>query len=133
MLFRSTFHIQVAENPPRLIEKLHKSGISASICLNPETPVDAIRNVAPLCDMVLVMTVHPGFGAQKFIDDAAKKVIEIRKIVGSNIRIEVDGGIDATTAPIVIGYGADTLVVGNAIFGKKDRTAAINDIRNSVR
>ena len=128
-----TFHIEVAENPPRLIEKLHKSGISASICLNPETPVDAIRNVAPLCDMVLVMTVHPGFGAQKFIDAAAKKVIEIRKIVGSNIRIEVDGGIDATTAPIVIGYGADTLVVGNAIFGKKDRTAAINDIRNSVR
>ena len=128
-----TFHIEVAKNPPQLIERLHKHGISASICLNPETPVETIKNVAPLCDMVLVMTVHPGFGAQKFIHDAAKKVIEVRKIVGPNIRVEVDGGIDATTTPIVVGYGADTLVAGNAIFGKKDRAAAINEIRNSVK
>ena len=127
-----TFHIEVAKNPPKLVDKLHKLGISASICLNPETPVEAIKNVAPLCDMVLVMTVHPGFGAQKFIADAAKKVIEVRKIVGPNIRVEVDGGIDATTTPIVVGYGADTLVAGNAIFGQKDRTAAINAIRNSI-
>ncbi len=116
-----------------MIDKLHKHGISASICLNPETPVESIKDVAPLCDMVLVMTVHPGFGAQKFIHDAAKKVVEVRKIVGPNIRVEVDGGIDATTTPIVVGYGADTLVAGNAIFGKKDRTAAINEIRNSIK
>ncbi len=128
-----TFHIEVAKNPQRLIEKLHKHGISASICLNPETPVETIKNVAPLCDMVLVMTVHPGFGAQKFIHEAAKKVVEVRKIVGPNIRVEVDGGIDATTTPIVVGYGADTLVAGNAIFGKKDRAAAINEIRNSIK
>jgi ribulose-phosphate 3-epimerase len=128
-----TFHIEVAKKPQQLIDRLHKLGISASICLNPETPVDAIKNVAPLCDMVLVMTVHPGFGAQKFIHDAAKKIIDIRKIVGPNIRIEVDGGIDSTTTPIVVGYGADTLVAGNAIFGQKDRTAAINAIRNSIK
>lgn len=128
-----TFHIEVAKNPPQLIDRLHKQGISASICLNPETPVETIKNAAPLCDMVLVMTVHPGFGAQKFIHDAAKKVIEVRKIVGPNIRVEVDGGIDVTTTPIVVGYGADTLVAGNAIFGKKDRVAAINKIRSCVK
>ena len=128
-----TFHIEVAKNPHHLIDKLHKFGISASICLNPETPVESIKDVAPLCDMVLVMTVHPGFGAQKFIPEAAKKVIEVRKIVGPNIRVEVDGGIDSTTTPIVVGYGADTLVAGNAIFGKKDRVAAINEIRNSIK
>jgi len=128
-----TFHIEVAKNPPHLIDKLHKHGISASICLNPETPVESIKDVAPLCDMVLVMTVRPGFGAQKFMPDAAKKVIEVRKIVGPHIRVEVDGGIDAATTPIVVGYGADTLVAGNAIFGKKDRTAAINEIRNSIK
>ncbi len=128
-----TFHIEVAKNPHHLIDRLHKHGISASVCLNPDTPVEAIKDIAPLCDMVLVMTVHPGFGAQKFIHSAAEKIIDIRKIVGPDIRIEVDGGIDATTTPIVVGYGADTLVAGNAIFGKKDRAAAINAIRSSIR
>ncbi len=126
-----TFHIEVAEDPPKLIDKLHKLGCSAGLCLNPETPVDSIRAFAPLCDMVLVMTVHPGFGGQKFIPEAAKKVVQIRKIVGPAVRIEVDGGIDPETTPIVVSYGADTLVAGNAIFGKTDRIAAINAIRDA--
>jgi ribulose-phosphate 3-epimerase len=124
-----TFHIEVVDEPEKLIDKLHELGCSAGICLNPETPVEAIKAVAPLCDMVLVMTVHPGFGGQKFIPEAAKKIIQIREIVGPEIRIEVDGGIDPQTAPIVVSYGADTLVAGNAIFSKTDRTAAINAIR----
>ena len=124
-----TFHIEVADEPEKLIDKLHELGCSAGICLNPETPVEAIKAVAPLCDMVLVMTVHPGFGGQKFIPEAAKKIIQIREIVGPEIRIEVDGGIDHQTAPVVVSYGADTLVAGNAIFSKTDRTAAINAIR----
>ena len=126
-----TFHIEVAENPSRLIDKLHKLGCTAGICLNPETPVDSIRDVAPLCDMVLVMTVHPGFGGQEFMPAAAKKISQIRKIVGPDIRIEVDGGIDPQTTPIVVSYGADTLVAGNAIFGQTDRIAAINAIREA--
>jgi len=128
-----TFHIEVAEDPPRLIDQLHKLGCTAGICLNPETPVEAIKNVAPLCDMVLVMTVHPGFGGQEFMPEAAKKIAQIRKIVGPDIRIEVDGGIDTETAPIVVSYGADTLVAGNAIFGQTDRIAAINAIREACR
>ena len=106
--------------------------ITAGITLNPDTPVEAIKDVAPLCDMVLVMTVNPGFGGQSFMPDVAKKIIEVREIVGPNIRVEVDGGIDANITSIVVGYGADTLVVGNAIFGKADRAAAIEAIRKAA-
>ncbi len=126
-----TFHIEAAGEPKELIEKLHDLGCTAGICLNPETPVEAIEAVAPLCEMVLVMTVHPGFGGQSFIPDAAKKIARIREIVGPDIRIEVDGGIDPQTAPTVVSYGADTLVAGNAIFAKSDRVAAINAIREA--
>jgi ribulose-phosphate 3-epimerase len=128
-----TFHIEVVDDPLKIVDKLHKMGCSAGICLNPETPVEAIEPVAKYFDMVLVMTVHPGFGGQKFMPDAAKKIIKVREIVGPNIRVEVDGGIDSKTAPIVVSYGADTLVAGNAIFGQKDRKAAINAICQAYR
>jgi ribulose-phosphate 3-epimerase len=126
-----TFHIEAADGGPGLIDELHTLGATAGICLNPETPVEAIEKIAPLCDMVLVMTVHPGFGGQKFMPNAAKKVTRVREIVGPDIRIEVDGGIDPVTTPTVVSYGADTLVVGNAIFSKPDRVAAVNAIRNA--
>ena len=126
-----TFHIEVEKKPAELIKILHDMGITAGICLNPETPVKAIEKYAPLADMILVMTVHPGFGGQKFIATAAKKIRTIRKIVGQKIRVEVDGGIDVKTAPIVVGYGADTLVAGKAVFGGKNRIAAINALRQS--
>ena len=128
-----TFHIEVADDPRELIDRLHKLGCSAGICLNPETPVEAIEKVGPLCDMVLVMTVHPGFGGQEFMPEAAKKVARVRELVGPDIRIEVDGGIDPQTTPTVVSYGADTLVAGNAIFAKTDRIAAINAIRDACQ
>ena len=124
-----TFHIEAVDKPQVLIDELHELGCTAGICLNPETPVETIEMVAPLCDMVLVMTVHPGFSGQKFMPEAAKKIAEIRGIIGPEIRIEVDGGIDPQTAPIAVSYGADTLVAGQAIFSKSDRIAAINAIR----
>jgi ribulose-phosphate 3-epimerase len=124
-----TFHIEAARDPVKLIETIHAAGCGASITLNPATPVEAIAKVAPLCDMVLVMTVNPGFGAQAFMDDAARKCIRIRQLVGPGVRIQVDGGINKDTAGTVVGYGADTLVAGNAIFAQKDRKAAIDAIR----
>ena len=127
-----TFHIEVVDEPEKLIEKLHELGVSAGICLNPETPVEAVEAVAPLCDMVLVMTVHPGFGGQEFIPEAAKKISRIREIVGTEVRVEVDGGIGPETAGIVVSYGADTLVAGNAIFAKTDRKAAIRAIAEAA-
>jgi ribulose-phosphate 3-epimerase len=126
-----TFHIEVAEKAEDLVDRLHDLGATAGICLNPETPVEAIEKIAPLCDMVLVMTVRPGFGGQKFMAEAAQKVTRVREIVGPDIRIEVDGGIDPNTTPTVVSYGADTLVVGNAIFSKPDRVAAVNAIRDA--
>jgi len=128
-----TFHIEAAHKPKKLIDRLHELGVTAGICLNPETPVDKIEAVAPLCDMVLVMTVHPGFGGQKFMPEAAKKVSKVKEIVGSEIRIEVDGGIDPQTTPLVVSYGADTLVAGRAIFSKSDHAAAINAIREACK
>ena len=126
-----TFHIEVADEPEKMVDRLRELGCTAGITLNPETPVESIRKVAPLCDMVLVMTVHPGFGGQVFIDEAARKAVAIREMVGPDVRIEVDGGIDPETAPIVVSYGADTLVAGNAIFGRPDRSAAIRAIREA--
>ncbi|MFA6176290.1 MAG: ribulose-phosphate 3-epimerase [Phycisphaerae bacterium] len=128
-----TFHIEVVPNPTDFIKKLRDSGVSAGLCLNPETPVSKIEKFAHLADMILVMTVHPGFGGQSFILEAAKKIKPIRQIVGKDIRIEVDGGIDAETAGIVTELGADTLVAGNAIFGKSDRPAAIEAIQKACR
>ena len=128
-----TFHIEAADEPEKLVDKIHKLGCTAGVCLNPDTPVEAIEAIAPLCDMVLVMTVHPGYGAQKFMSEAAKKVIKVREIVGPDIRVEVDGGIDPQTAPLIVSYGADTIVAGNAIFSKSDRIAAIKAIRQAAR
>jgi len=126
-----TFHAEVVDEPEKFIDKLHKLGVTAGICLNPQTPVERIETVAPLCDMVLVMTVQPGFGGQKFMPEAAKKIAQIRELVGPDIRIEVDGGIDPQTTPTVVSYGADTLVAGEAIFSKPDYIAAINAIRDA--
>ena len=128
-----TFHIEVTDEPEKIIDKLHDLGCTAGICLNPGTPVEQIKEVAPLCDMVLVMTVNPGFGAQKFMPEAAKKIIKVRELVGPDIRVEVDGGIDPDTTPTVVSYGADTIVAGNAIFSKADRIAAINAIRAAAK
>jgi len=82
-----TFHIEAAGEPAKLIDRLHELGVTAGISLNPKTPVERIEVVAPLCDMVLVMTVEPGFGAQGFIPEAAKKIIKVREIVGPDIRV----------------------------------------------
>jgi ribulose-phosphate 3-epimerase len=124
-----TFHIETVENPAEFIRTLHDSGVTAGVTLNPGTPAEKIREIAPLCDMILVMTVQPGFGGQSFMADACQKCEVIRRWVGPDVRIEVDGGIEASTIGIARDLGADTFVAGNAIFGKPDRAAAINELR----
>jgi ribulose-phosphate 3-epimerase len=127
-----TFHIETVDDPDDFIKQLRDLGVTVGVTLNPETPVESIETVAPLCEMILVMTVHPGFGGQSFIDDAAKKCIRLRNIVGPDIRIEVDGGIDPDTIALVRDYGADTFVAGNAIFGKANRADAIAALRQAL-
>lgn len=127
-----TFHIETVDNPVEFIAYLRDQGVTVGVTLNPETPVKTIEETARLCDMVLVMTVHPGFGGQSFIDEAAQKCIRIREIVGPDVRVEVDGGIDLETIATVRDYGADTFVAGNAIFGKTDRTQSIAQLRSAL-
>ena len=127
-----TFHIETVADPKAFVKYLRDLGVTVGVTLNPDTPVEAVEAVAPLCDMVLVMTVNPGFGGQSFMDDAAQKCIRLRQIVGPAVRIEVDGGIDPTTVGTVKRYGADTFVAGNAIFGKPDRAAAIAALREAI-
>ena len=127
-----TFHIETVDHPLDLVNDLHKAGVTAGVALNPETDVMRIVDVAPYCELVLVMTVHPGFGGQKFIPEMMHKIRQVREMVGPATRVQVDGGIDAETAPEVVRCGADTLVVGSAIFSKKDRAAAINEVRKAI-
>ncbi len=127
-----TFHIETVQEPLELVEELHKAGVTAGVALNPETDVLHIVDVAPYCEMVLVMTVHPGFGGQQFLPETVAKVRQVRELVGPATRVEVDGGISPETVPQVIDAGADTLVVGTAIFSRSDRAAAIEDLRETV-
>ncbi len=128
-----TFHIETVKDPAQFIKYLRSQGVAVGVTLNPPTPVETIEKVAPLCDMVLIMTVNPGFGAQEFIDEAAKKCRRIRQIVGPTVRIEVDGGINKDTIAIAREYGADTFVAGNAIFAQSDRAAAIKSLSDALR
>jgi ribulose-phosphate 3-epimerase len=128
-----TFHIETVERPLDLVDDLHKAGVTAGVALNPETNVLKIMDVVSYCEMVLVMTVHPGFGGQEFIPAMAEKVRQVRELVGPAIRIEVDGGISPETAPLVVAGGADTLVAGSAIFGQQDRLAAVAELRNAIQ
>ena len=92
-------------------------GAKAGVALNPGTPVEAVEYLLDLCDMVLVMTVNPGFGGQKFIHSQVDKIARLRGMIGDRpIHIQVDGGVDPRTAPIVAKAGADVLVAGSAVF-----------------
>jgi ribulose-phosphate 3-epimerase len=127
-----TFHIETVKDPAEFVKYLRGLGVQVGVTLNPPTAAKTIEKVAPLCDMVLVMTVNPGFGAQAFIDDAAQKCRQVRQMVGPNVRIEVDGGIYADTIARARDYGADTFVAGNAIFGQPDRAAAMKALMDAA-
>jgi ribulose-phosphate 3-epimerase len=103
----------------RVIQQIHESGARASVVLNPHTPAVMIKEILPFVDMVLVMTVNPGYGGQEFIPEMLDKIREIRRMIeaiGRPVDVQVDGGIDTQTVPQVITYGANVLVAGTAIF-----------------
>jgi ribulose-phosphate 3-epimerase len=130
-----TFHIEVTkERAPELVALYRKMGVKkVGISLNPKTPADAIREVLPLVDLVLVMTVHPGFGGQKFMPECLDKIKIIRQWIdasGRDIDLQVDGGINAETGKLVRNAGANLLVAGTAVFLAKNRQQAINELRD---
>ncbi len=123
-----TFHIEVADEPRRVIDHIRKLGARVGITLNPSTPVDDIANAIPEVDMVLIMSVWPGFGGQRFIEASIDKLAACRTMLQPWQRLEVDGGIGPETARQVIRAGADTLVAGSAVFGRPDPVAAMEEI-----
>lgn len=127
-----TFHIETVDRPLDLVNDLHKLGVTAGVALNPETDVMRIVDVAPACELVLIMTVHPGFGGQEFLPETTYKIRQVRELVGPATRVQVDGGISVQTAPEVVRCGADTLVVGSAIFKQSNRAEAINEIHIAI-
>ena len=116
----------------RTVQTIKELGAKAGVAINPATPVDALREILPYIDLVNVMTVEPGFGGQKFIPHSPEKVRRVRAL-SSDVEIEVDGGIDARTAPLVVKAGATVLVAGNSVYGYKGGVAAgIKAIRDAV-
>lgn len=130
-----TIHQEATVHVHRAIHQIKNLGVKAGIALNPATPLCTIETILADVDMVLLMTVNPGFGGQKFIPAVTEKIRQLRKMLEEknlqDIDIEVDGGINATTAKVVCEAGANVLVGGSAIFGEKDRALAISSILQS--
>ena len=116
----------------RTVQTIRELGARPGVAINPGTPVEDLREILPYVDLVNVMTVEPGFGGQKFIPHSPEKIRRVRAL-GSDFEIEVDGGIDARTAPLVVAAGATVLVAGNSVYGFKGGVAAgIKAIRDAV-
>jgi len=110
-------HVEAGPHIHRTLQAIRAQGVKAGVVLNPGTPADAIADVLDLCDLVLVMTVNPGFGGQKFIHSGVEKTRRIRQMIGDRpIHIQIDGGVTPETAPLVAAAGADVLVAGSAVF-----------------
>lgn len=129
-----TVHIETCDDAVAMLRAIGDAGVKAGISLNPETDVSALDGLLGLVDMVLVMSVHPGFGGQSFIESSPAKIaaiVEMCKAEGAAPLIEVDGGIGVATAPLVSAVGADVLVAGSAIFCADDPAAALRSIRDA--
>jgi len=119
-----TFHIEVTDEPAAVVEHVRNLGASVGVCLNPTTPASSIESILSDVDMVLVMSVWPGFGGQKFIADVLPKLTELRSRLRPDQRLELDGGVDRHTIEAAARAGADTFVAGTAVFRAADPVTA---------
>lgn len=131
-----TFHVEATKNAEKVIDLIHACGKKAGVSVKPATPVQKVYPLLEKCELLLVMSVEPGFGGQSYIDSATKKI----KLASDHIKrkrlntlVSVDGGIDARTAPVAAAAGADVLVAGSAVFGKADIAGAIATLRDAVK
>ena len=126
-----TVHAEADDNCAEVLEAIHALGVKAGVSINPETPVEALEPLLPLCDLVLVMTVKPGFGGQTLREDCVAKIPKIREMIaetGRDILIEVDGGVKQSNAAQVIEAGADVLVMGTGLFSADDPKAVVKTV-----
>ena len=132
-----TVHPESTSHIHSVLQQIKKSGIKAGVALNPGTPIEVLENIIDITDLVLVMTVNPGFGGQSFLLSQLAKISKIRSIIDKkkySIDLSVDGGINAKTAALAVDAGANVLVAGTSIFKAKDKTylESINRLRNIV-
>jgi ribulose-phosphate 3-epimerase len=126
-------HYEACVHLHRTIQEIHQAGMKAGVTLNPSTPVSVLEDIIGDVEMVLLMSVNPGFGGQKFIENTIEKVKRLRKMIdekGCKTLIEVDGGVQGETAPRLVAAGVDVLVSGSYVFGAKDPEAVIRGLRS---
>ena len=126
-------HYEACVHLHRTIQEIHQAGMKAGVTLNPATPVSVLEDIIGDVEMVLLMSVNPGFGGQKFIENTIEKVKRLRKMIdekGCKTLIEVDGGVQSETAPRLVAAGVDVLVSGSYVFGAKDPEAVIRGLRS---
>jgi ribulose-phosphate 3-epimerase len=127
-----TVHVEACNHLHRMIHHIKSFGVKAGVVLNPATPVESIQHIIEDIDMVLLMTVNPGFGGQKFISSVLPKIRQVKELVdskGLQVEIEVDGGVNEETAKQCIEAGANVLVAGSAVYNQKDRGKAISALK----
>jgi len=130
-----TVHYEACTHLQRTVTEIQTLGMRAGVALNPHTPVVLLKNILPYIDMVLIMTVNPGYGGQSFIMDSYNKIVELRKMIdriGHSVMIEVDGGIDTKNASKLIKSGVDVLVAGNTIFSSDDPAGTILKLKKLI-
>ncbi len=128
---RISVHVEASPHLHRTVEQIRSAGAKPGVVLNPATPSSAVLPILEYVDLVLVMSVNPGFGGQKFIESSLNKVRDLRKHIdagGRSVVLEVDGGVTADTAPRLVASGANALVAGSAVFGKKDASQGTHQV-----
>lgn len=126
-------HYEASTHLHRTVQQIHAAGMKAGVTLNPATPVSVLEDIICDVDMVLLMSVNPGFSGQKFIENTIKKLARLRQLIsesGSKALVQIDGGVKAGTAPRLVAAGADVLVSGSYIFGADDPIATISSLKN---
>jgi len=127
-----TVHYETCQNLHRTVTEIRRLGMKAGVTLNPHSPVVLLKDILPYVDMVLLMTVNPGFGGQTFIPGSINKIGELRSMIdegGYDVLIEVDGGIDLQNAPVLVHSGVDVLVAGSTVFSSSDPAEVIRRLR----
>ena len=131
---RITFHLEACRHSHRYLARIRELGAGSGVSLNPQTPIHGLEYLLPVCDMVLIMTVNPGFGGQTCIEPVLEKITLLRQMIDQRklpTLIQVDGGIDRTNAQRILAAGADVLVMGSAFFRDPDKTGLVKQIKNS--
>lgn len=131
-----TIHSEATDKCKETLKYIRSKGIKNAVSVKPKTPINEIYNLLDFCDMVLIMSVEPGFGGQKFMPDMLEKVRELQKEIsrrGLDIDIEIDGGIDASNAALCVKAGVNILVAGSSVFKKPDISAAVKEILSSAK